>query len=54
MHNFLIIYIFLNLRYNPDFWLFASCTPDRQCITPGMYAMIGAAATFGGITRMTG
>ncbi|CAI2169908.1 3629_t:CDS:10 [Funneliformis geosporum] len=38
---------------NPNFWLFASCAPDGQCITPGMYAMVGAAATFGGITRMT-
>ncbi|CAG8600346.1 6369_t:CDS:10 [Funneliformis caledonium] len=38
---------------HPDFWLFASCAPDGQCITPGMYAMVGAAATFGGITRMT-
>ncbi|CAG8449251.1 8998_t:CDS:10 [Scutellospora calospora] len=40
-------------KYNPGFWLFASCEPDVQCITPGMYAMVGAAATFGGVTRMT-
>ncbi|CAG8702070.1 15562_t:CDS:10, partial [Acaulospora morrowiae] len=37
----------------PGLWIFSSCTPDTQCITPGMYAMVGAAATFGGITRMT-
>ncbi|CAG8540609.1 15699_t:CDS:10, partial [Gigaspora rosea] len=40
-------------KYNPGFWLFASCEPDTECITPGMYAMVGAAATFGGVTRMT-
>ncbi|CAB4375194.1 unnamed protein product [Rhizophagus irregularis] len=39
--------------YNPNFWLFASCAPEGRCITPGMYAMVGAAATFGGISRMT-
>lgn len=52
---FSIIYAFFNyLRYNPNFWLFASCAPEGRCITPGMYAMVGAAATFGGISRMTG
>ncbi|CAG8542451.1 10114_t:CDS:10 [Cetraspora pellucida] len=40
-------------RHYPGFWLFASCEPDTECITPGMYAMVGAAATFGGVTRMT-
>ncbi|CAG8728961.1 15483_t:CDS:10, partial [Dentiscutata erythropus] len=40
-------------KYDPGFWLFASCDPDTECITPGMYAMVGAAATFGGVTRMT-
>ncbi|CAG8805395.1 20388_t:CDS:2, partial [Racocetra persica] len=40
-------------KYDPGFWLFASCEPDSECITPGMYAMVGAAATFGGVTRMT-
>ncbi|CAG8565857.1 9338_t:CDS:10 [Diversispora eburnea] len=34
----------------PDLWIFSSCEPDVQCITPGMYAMVGAAATFGGVT----
>ncbi|RHZ61178.1 hypothetical protein Glove_349g121 [Diversispora epigaea] len=38
---------------SPDLWIFSSCQPDVQCITPGMYAMVGAAATFGGVTRMT-
>ncbi|KAK9703524.1 hypothetical protein K7432_010687 [Basidiobolus ranarum] len=40
-------------RYNPDFWLFASCPPDGSCITPGTYALVGATAALGGVTRMT-
>ncbi|KAF2763545.1 hypothetical protein EJ05DRAFT_472443 [Pseudovirgaria hyperparasitica] len=35
-------------------WLpFASCEPDRPCVTPGTYAIIGAASALGGATRMT-
>lgn len=37
----------------PQFWLFSSCKPDTQCVTPGTYAMVGAAAALGGVTRMT-
>ncbi|CAG8626748.1 4929_t:CDS:10 [Ambispora leptoticha] len=40
-------------RTHPKFWMFASCKPDVPCVTPGMYAMIGAASAFGGVTRMT-
>ncbi|RUP51346.1 chloride channel [Jimgerdemannia flammicorona] len=31
-------------HYNPGFFLFASCKPDVPCMTPGMYAFLGAAA----------
>jgi chloride channel 3/4/5 len=38
---------------HPTWLIFASCEPDRPCITPGTYAIIGAAAALGGATRMT-
>jgi chloride channel 3/4/5 len=38
---------------HPDFPLFSTCEPDRPCITPGTYAIIGAASALGGATRMT-
>ncbi|KAI1854457.1 hypothetical protein JX265_007672 [Neoarthrinium moseri] len=41
---------------HPGFLPFASyCDPDTKinCITPGVYAIIGAAATLAGVTRMT-
>ncbi|KAJ9134424.1 Chloride channel protein [Pleurostoma richardsiae] len=38
---------------HPGFLPFQSCEPDLPCITPGVYAIIGAAATLAGVTRMT-
>ena len=38
---------------NSDFFhLF--CSPKVDCVNPGLYAMIGAAAALGGVTKMTG
>ncbi|KAL1955869.1 hypothetical protein VTO42DRAFT_8027 [Malbranchea cinnamomea] len=37
----------------PEFFLFSACEPDVPCITPGTYAIIGAASALGGATRMT-
>lgn len=37
----------------PDLFIFGSCEPDVQCVTPGTYAIIGAASALGGATRMT-
>ena len=33
--------------------IFSSCKPDAQCVIPGLYAMVGAAATLSGVTRTT-
>lgn len=40
-------------RNYPAFIAFRSCEPDLPCITPGTYAIIGAAAALAGVTRMT-
>ncbi|TRM60738.1 chloride channel [Schizophyllum amplum] len=39
-------------RSYPEAWLFESCSPDPtiRCISPGFYAVVGAAAMLGGLT----
>uniref|UniRef100_A0A674CG74 Chloride channel protein n=1 Tax=Salmo trutta TaxID=8032 RepID=A0A674CG74_SALTR len=40
--------------YHHDWAIFRGwCSPGADCITPGLYAMVGAAACLGGVTRMT-
>ena len=36
-------------------WIFQACPPDPtiRCVSPGFYAVIGAAAMLAGVTRMT-
>lgn len=38
---------------HPGFIGFQACAPDLPCITPGTYAIVGAAAALAGVTRMT-
>ncbi|KXS18389.1 hypothetical protein M427DRAFT_109590 [Gonapodya prolifera JEL478] len=37
----------------PDAAIFSSCAKETICVTPGTYAMVGAAASLAGVTRMT-
>ena len=39
---------------NRDHYIFKEmCANGHTCVTPGLYAMVGAAACLGGVTRMT-
>ncbi|KAH9944710.1 chloride channel [Amylocystis lapponica] len=38
---------------HPDSAVFAVCKGDLNCVIPGLYAMVGAAATLSGVTRTT-
>ncbi|CAK7267127.1 chloride channel [Sporothrix epigloea] len=40
-------------RSHSGFFLFESCEQDMQCVTPGTYAIVGAAAALTGVTRVT-
>ena len=40
-------------RDNLPMWLQTECAQHESCIMPGLYAMVGAAAALGGVTRMT-
>jgi chloride channel 3/4/5 len=38
---------------HPGWIIFRNCEPDIPCITPGTYAIVGAASALAGATRMT-
>lgn len=40
-------------KSHPKSILFSDCEPGAPCVTPGTYAIVGAAAALGGATRMT-
>lgn len=40
-------------RANSGAWIFSNCPADGACISPPVYAVIGAASALGGVTRMT-
>lgn len=39
----------LQWRY-PDSFVFSACNGDKDCVVPGLYAMVGAAAALSGVT----
>ncbi|KAI6131653.1 chloride channel [Pisolithus croceorrhizus] len=42
------------LQWNhPESTLFSACGDDKDCVIPGLYAMVGAAAALSGVTRTT-
>ncbi|KAJ3330742.1 glycerol ethanol, ferric requiring protein [Blyttiomyces sp. JEL0837] len=43
----------VSLSVKPSLPLFSACHPDSLCVTPGMYALLGAIGALGGVTRMT-
>lgn len=40
-------------KHHPNLLIFSACEPDIPCITPGTYAIVGAASALAGVTRMT-
>lgn len=50
------LFLSLLISYNPHWYIFESSCGESiaTCITPGLYAMVGAAAVLGGVTKMTG
>lgn len=40
-------------KHHPKSLIFSACEPDIPCITPGTYAIVGAASALAGVTRMT-
>ena len=51
---FILNFTFL-FSANRDHYIFKEmCASGHTCVTPGLYAMVGAAAALGGVTRMTG
>uniref|UniRef100_A0A8C9W822 Chloride channel protein n=1 Tax=Scleropages formosus TaxID=113540 RepID=A0A8C9W822_SCLFO len=45
----------MQMAYHHHDWIIFKkwCRPGADCVTPGLYAMVGAAACLGGVTRMT-
>eukprot|EP00761_Pharyngomonas_kirbyi_P003103 gb/GECH01003107.1/.p1 GENE.gb/GECH01003107.1/~~gb/GECH01003107.1/.p1 ORF type:complete len:752 (+),score=138.65 gb/GECH01003107.1/:1-2256(+) len=40
-------------KNHPASFVFSECTESEGCVIPGMYALVGASAALGGVTRVT-
>jgi chloride channel 3/4/5 len=40
-------------KNTPGYFLFSVCHPEKECINPGMYALLGAMSALCGVTKMT-
>ncbi|KAJ3219530.1 hypothetical protein HDU67_000475 [Dinochytrium kinnereticum] len=49
----LAVVIQSTIKSHPDWFPFVRCDVGKDCIIPGVYAMVGAAAAVSGVTRMT-
>jgi chloride channel 3/4/5 len=47
-----VIVELLHKHFSSSF-IFAACESEGQCVTPGTYAIVGAASALAGVTRMT-
>jgi chloride channel 3/4/5 len=47
-----VIVELLHKHFSTSF-IFATCEPEGLCVTPGTYAIVGAASALAGVTRMT-
>ncbi|KAF9643360.1 hypothetical protein BDM02DRAFT_3191773 [Thelephora ganbajun] len=48
-----ILVQWMQAKSTPDSGYFTFCRGDLDCVVPGLYAMVGAAATLSGVTRTT-
>lgn len=54
IHKNICIFIGTCSSHREHYLFKEMCHSGHTCVTPGLYAMVGACATLGGVTKMTG